>query len=292
MLSRMNEDHDDTTEFELETDDETTPEPNAEPALPQGFVPPARASRARIRRFNLESGAWEDAPVILDGSTTSIVPVENASPNLPLAEPVATAYRMTWQDSKGQTLGYSRTWRIRESKGGESNTPRMWPVGVPQRHHVTAPSRSSLTPDETVKLMAGLSHVVHEAARPLIMQIEAFHEGALAREREFHDRQRAVDAANFERTIARDREFLAAMRDVHERPRDQKIALLESQLTQLREDDAAAEEEAAQQAQQNGWNLAGKVIENAPELIRTVADEVRRGGERATQATEKGGSDD
>ena len=271
------------TEPTTQNHPETSPDNDGETSdvgTLEGFVPPARATRARIRRINMATGAWEDAPVFLDGVQTAIVPVGNANPNLQILDPVPSVYRMTWQDDKGTCLGYSRTWRIQEQAGGVSNTPRMWPLPVTERNNVGAPSRSALTPDETVRLLDGLARVVTETARPLIMQIEAFHEGALARERAFHEQQRRVDEANFQRTLVRDREFMGAMREVHERPRDQRIAQLEQELAALRADDQ--EDDAAQAG--NAWDLAGKVLENAPELIRTVAQEVRRGGAAAEAA--------
>jgi len=276
------------------TDDTTTTEqtdsegdaPNPEQGA--GFEPPEKAQWARFRRFDPETAMWTDSPVIYEGKTTAWVLADRASPALTIADPVPTTYRITWVDENRRPVGYSKAWRILEQAGGASNTPRMWPPGSPDGTKGGAPS--SLTPVETVALMRGLANVATELARPMVMQIEAFHEGALTREREFHERQRATDAANFERTVARDREFMSAMRTVHERPTRDRIAHLESELAQLRAEDAAAEEEGAA-ANANAWDVVGKAVENAPEIIRTVADEIRRGGERATEA-EGGAGDD
>lgn len=240
---------------------------------PTGFEPPPEATKARYKRLNPHTGGWEDAPVVLDGYRTPMVDASAAGPNLPLAEYVPTFHRITWYSAQGKVLGYSKTWRlepIEEMAGGASNTPRMWPPVSGQSAH-SVPQGGYLSSADTLALLRGLSFVVHEAAAPMLAQIQQYAEATLARERAFHEARLAAEQQRHAESMARDRQFLAAMRDVQEIPRERRLAALEQQLAQEAED----HEQTEATNTSNGYAVAQAFVEHAPEIIRTVANEVR-----------------
>lgn len=270
------EEHADNAQDEPEDDSSERPAPTSE-TNPPGFVPPEGAVRARFRRLNRDTGGWEDCQVIVDGIATTTVDAASANPNLPLVEQIPTNYRITWYNTNGRIVGYSKTWTLGSNlntRGGVSNTPRMWPAGsvgasaMPQ-------GTGYLTPSDTLSLMRGLAMVVHEAAAPMVAQVHMFAEQTLARERAFHEARLRAEQQRHEETLARDRAFMAAMRDVHEKPRDEKIAALTAEVAALRAEEEDDEEEETRQENANPWEVAGKLVEHAPDIIRTVAEEAR-----------------
>lgn len=266
-----------------EDDDQSEPADATQAPRATGFEPPQEATRARFRRLNAHTGGWEDAPVIIDGVRTATVDSASATPNLPLAEAIPTNYRITWYASSGKVLGYSKVWRVGPNvglTGGASNTPRMWPAG--ETNPGGMPQGGSLSPSEVLTLLRGLAMVVHEAAAPMVAQVQTYHEQMFARERAFHEARLQAEAQRHAESIERDRAFMAAMRDVHEKPRDERIRTLEAKLATFEEE--APDEEEAPNAQ-NGYALASAAIEHAPEIIRTIAQEVRQFGDAEKLST-------
>jgi hypothetical protein len=256
---------------------------NAEPVVskprPTGFEPPEQAVQARLRRINLRTGGWEDAPMIIEGGKSVMIDAQDANDQVIIAENIATIHRFTWYAANNSIVGYSKTFKVEsgeESQAGASNTPRMWP---PHPAYSTNGTQftSVLTPNDTVSLMRGLSILIHEASAPLIAQVSMFAEQTLARERAFHEARLQAERQRHEEAMARDRAFLMAMRDFQEKPKEQRIASLERQLEQLQE----TEEEPASQ-QPSPWDVAGKLIEHGPALISEISKQVKGTGHEPT----------
>lgn len=273
--------HPETTPFEPEEDDDVriTPPPSD---VSSTFVPPDKAVRARFRRLNLQTGGWEDCKVIVDGTATSIVDAKRASPNLPLVEQVSAPHRITWYAANDRRVGYSNTWNPfanLDTPGGASNTPRKWPAGPNPANAVAGPV-GLFSSQDVLALMRGMFMGLHEAAAPIIAQVQMISEQTLARERAFHSAQLAAEEQRHREAIERDRQFTERMREVYEVPRDAKIAALEQELKEQRaqaeQDRLDAEEDAEEKQQANAYDFAGKVVESAPDIIRTVAEEARK----------------
>lgn len=216
--------------------------------------------------------------MIIDGIRTTTVDAASTTPNLPLAEQVPTNYRITWYGANGRIVGYSKTWTLGpnlDTQGGVSNTPRMMPTGPGYNAHAMPQGTGFLTPSDTLSLMRGLAMVVHEAAAPMVAQVHMFAEQTLARERAFHEARLRAEQQRHEETLARDRAFMAAMREVHEKPRDERIAALTQQVADLESERQDDDEEANERETANAWEVAGKLVENAPEIIKTVAEQAR-----------------
>ncbi len=263
------------------------PAEDSEPTLgppDETFVPPEGATKARYRRLNLDTGGWEDAQVLYEGIRTCSVDADAATPNVEFAQPVQTPHRITWYSGTGRILGYSKNWRPHtdaDLPGGESNTPRKWPAVNPRAPAVVQPS-GYLTPQDSLSYMRGLAELTQQAAGPVVAMIATFSEQLLQRERNFFREQIALMETRHAHNLQTDRQFLETVREVEQAPRDRKVQELQAQLAALESDaqeraeaDAEAEANAPEEGDPSGMKLASAVVENAPAIIREVANQAR-----------------
>jgi len=137
---------------------------------------------------------------------------------------------------------------------------------------------------ETLAFLRGLAWVIQQVTDPIVRGVQEDASARLARDRAYFDamisRERELHAAQLER----DRQFSAAIQAHYAKPQESALAALEQRLTaridaaldaETSSGDDAVEPEAKAD---NAWTVAGKALESAPDIIKTIADVARSSG--------------